>query len=878
MLTGETKRRSIILPLLLGGGLWLAFCWSLLCGLSVPGFRDSTYLYYPLFEWLDLEWSKGQVPLWNPYCNLGMSNVGDNTTSLFYPVKLIFFLRFLDYPTRYGIYIALHVLLAGVGAFVFSRVLRASVPGATLAAISYAGSGAVLTQATNVVYLVSAAWLPFAMFSVWQMIWSKDRDGIWWGIIGGIFCALMILGGDPQMVYNVGLIAATTIVCKLTGRIRWHRRTSAKTLFQSPSSIRYVSQPILSLLTMVVVTTSLASIQIVPTYQWSRLSERSSVDRPNLFELMYQSFTPDPIRSEPKFDSSLADRAAHQASWKSVIEPLRPDSVSFANYEFSLPPWTLLELFLPNGSGRSFPTHQRWTEILASPQGMPDRVWFLSIYLGSVTAWLGLSGLRFRGAGRRVWLSRIAAFFVLGSFGWYGLSWLLPVPQCGSQVGGVYWWMNLLLPQYRSFRYPAKLFVIVSLTICVLAGLQFNARTFRSLNPITSRMVWIWIGLLSIGTLSIQTNGFEALTGRLSDNALFGPFDLAGSIQGLKISLLQSLSMFGILLIALLWMMTGVALNERRANLPLWILVAISAFDLVFANYWILALVPRESFTAKVSTPKLIASSAAPFTIYRKRDAYIPAHWSSRSSPNRLDEIIRWQRETLYPKQHLGRHVRLMGSFGSIQPKQNEDLLKMFDDLPTSTEPRQVHPPVNRSTSQEVVSKNPLLMKEERCDGELVSVSSEQLNEPQVTFWRDQPRLVFLRAAQTEHQAQANGQFVGDCELTEFSSNSIVLNVHCQKNCELIHSSLFDGNWEASIKSVPTGHTTSLKLTEFQPGLQGLSLRPGEYEIRLEYVPRAFWISAWISLVAWTIAILYSAARYARYARVARPWRKAPGL
>jgi hypothetical protein len=609
---------------------------------------------------------------------------------------------------------------------------------------------------------------------------------------------------------------------------------------------------------MVAVTTSLALIQIVPTYQWSRLSERSSVDRPSLFEMVYQSILPDQVRSEPKFDNNLADRAtraARRTSWISVIEPLQPDSVSFANYEFSLPPWTVLELFIPNGSGRSFPTHQRWTEILASPQGMPDRVWFLSIYLGSVTAWLGLSGLRMRGSGRRVWLSRIAAFFVLGSFGWYGLSWLLPVPQCGSQVGGVYWWMNLMLPQYSSFRYPAKLFVIVSLTLCVLAGLRLNARTFRSLNPITSRMVWIWIGLLSIGTLSIQTTGFEALAGRLSGNALYGPFDIAGTIQGLKISLLQSLSMFGILLIVFLWMVTGVALNERRANLPLWILVAISALDLVFANYWVLALVPRESFTAEVSKPQLIASSAAPFTIYRKRDAYIPIHWSSRPSVTRLNEIIRWQRETLYPKQHLGRHVRLMGSFGSIQPKQNEDMIKIFDDLPTSTEPSQVHPPSNHSTAQAVLSKDQLLMKEERCDGELVSVSTAQLNEPRVTFWRDQPRLVFLRPAPKEHQVQANGQFVGDCELT--------------------NNSLFDGNWEASVKSVPTGHITSLKLTEFQSGLQGLSLGPGEYEIRLEYVPRAFWISAWISLAAWTIATLYLAARCVR---VTRSWRNSLGL
>ena len=44
----------------------------MMTGQNVVGFRDSAYLYYPLFKWIDAQWAAGEVPLWNPYCNVGM--------------------------------------------------------------------------------------------------------------------------------------------------------------------------------------------------------------------------------------------------------------------------------------------------------------------------------------------------------------------------------------------------------------------------------------------------------------------------------------------------------------------------------------------------------------------------------------------------------------------------------------------------------------------------------------------------------------------------------------------------------------------------------------------------------------------------------------
>ena len=153
-----------------------------------------------------------------------------------------------------------------------------------------------------------------------------------------------------------------------------------------------------------------------------------------------------------------------------------------ATYQFSQPPWSIAELFFPNVMGKPFPTHQRWSDALPAA----ERIWTPSIYAGVLTILLALSQFRLWGKRKRhVWLSRIAIFFAVASFGWFGVVWLLNEGlamfglselevggiKIGTQVGGLYWFMATFLPKYFMFRYPAKLFVIASLMISVLAGL-----------------------------------------------------------------------------------------------------------------------------------------------------------------------------------------------------------------------------------------------------------------------------------------------------------------------------------------------------------------------------------------------------------------------
>ncbi len=670
----------------------------MMSGQTVVGFRDSAYLYYPLFKWIDAQWAAGEVPLWNPDCNFGIPVVGDGTSSVFYPGKLIFCCRFLSYPSRYGIYLAFHIPLAAFGAYWFARTLKANQAGAALAAFSYSFGGSVLFQVTNVVYLVSAAWLPFSLCCVWNMVKTGQSK---WAVGGGVSCALMILGGDPQMVYHVGLIAVATIFFEFMRRRKRCRRNSRRSSF---SGLAWTTGAVSRLALMVSVTSLLSLIQLLPTYEWSKLSERTNpASSVNVYSVCrrvsaavdkfdVRKYPPDVVPgSDVNFDDHLESSPGRHiqthvfAELVSLVEPPPDGSIQDHCYQFSQPPWSIAEMIWPNVSGKLFPTYRRWTDAFPGA----ERIWVPSIYAGLLTVWIAIGGVRLWGRKRRnVWLTRVGLFFAIASLGWYGPIWLMneclptnnQIKEIGSQVGGFYWAMVVLLPKYFAFRYPAKLFVIASLCLSLLAGVQIRSQRFEYLR--TSNILFALVTLLGFGALTLGP--IQEFSSRVAPDMLFGPFDRTGCVRDLAFSLGQS---FAVLFVAVAAYQFFSKRGVSAAATSIFI-VALTAVDLTIANRGLLAEVPASTFES--DTEKLTALQAElskrqsvidrPLAIFRSRSApFEPRVWARTNSEQRLDEIVLWQRETLFPKHHLAQPVRLMGSFCSIWPSKYEWLMAHLD-------------------------------------------------------------------------------------------------------------------------------------------------------------------------------------------------------
>ena len=174
--------------------------------------------------------------------------------------------------------------------------------------------------------------------------------------------------------------------------------------------------------------------------------------------------------------------------------------------KFSVPPVRLVELAWPNVLGTPFETNDYWGDLIRIPGRRPT-AWVPTYYLGGLTLALALSALAIRrGPAWRVWLTAIGSLGLLGSLGWYTSPiWVaraLAVTSSSATVrdwlpdigpldpidpnavrrdgylrdsdGSVYWWLATVLPGFRQFRYPAKLFTLAALAAAALAGLGWD--------------------------------------------------------------------------------------------------------------------------------------------------------------------------------------------------------------------------------------------------------------------------------------------------------------------------------------------------------------------------------------------------------------------
>jgi hypothetical protein len=848
-------------PTLLIGSLWLWMFWPMISGQTVCGFRDSAYLYYPLFKWIDGVWASGEIPLWNPYCNYGLPVVGDGSSSVFYPGKLIFLCRFLSFPSRYGIYLSVHILIAAAGAYRFARVMKADQAGATLAAISYAFGGSVLFQVTNVIYLVSAAWLPFALVFVWRGVLRNDwHSSVWAGVV----CALLILGGDPQMVYHVGLIAAASVLFKF-----WNvRRTLLRV---QPTSIhgcyRWLWNAGLRLALMIVVTSGVAAIQILPTAHWAQRSERTaSGEVSNVLQAWnYAQTISEPGSKDTRLVSYL-DQVVAQSLFASPRRGTQKD----ATYQFSQPPWSLAELFFPNVMGKPFPTHQRWSDALPGA----ERVWTPSLYMGVLTMLLAIGQFQLWGRSkRRVWLCRIGLFFAIASFGWFGIVWLLNEGlavfsfaeleiggiKIGPQVGGLYWFMTSLLPKYFMFRYPAKLFVITSLIISALAGLGLSktldtstkrkrVSRFGNLNSL-ARASCLYPGIITCGLclgglILIQVTPIEKWLERIRPNAFFGPLDVTETISTLNWSFAHPLIVVTLLAATLTY---SSRMGRRKLTASSFLpisMVFLTAIELPLANHWLLANIDASAFESTLSIEndlqELIiereAEGALPL-VFRSLDDESDPSWACHGSETRLAEIVRWQRETLFPKHHLGKGIALLGSFSSVWPSEYVDLAPWSND------------PFKQSTIGSQRAKPGfgvdarVRLNETHAFG-TDRVENLRRNFTHLLMGNMQPRindphrhLTFVPHDMLETVPVADDSSVEHLERKcgQFSFKVIVGN-----DSTLVLEQLFDNGWVAQLENLRNGNVIQAKPTPFLNLWMQLPIKTGEHQVSFKYSPQEF--------------------------------------
>ncbi len=108
----QLNRTSVLVaPVVIG----LLFATTLV-GIDRLAFRDVSHFYTPLYDYVAYRTQSQWLPLWNPLDQTGIPLVGETTTAVFYPVRVLLFALPIPPQLSLAWYVALHLILASFAA------------------------------------------------------------------------------------------------------------------------------------------------------------------------------------------------------------------------------------------------------------------------------------------------------------------------------------------------------------------------------------------------------------------------------------------------------------------------------------------------------------------------------------------------------------------------------------------------------------------------------------------------------------------------------------------------------------------------------------------------------------------------------------------
>jgi len=675
-------------------------------------FRDAGHFYYPLYQRVQQEWAAGRWPLWAPEENGGMPLLGNPTAAVLYPGKLLFTPP-ISYPWGMRLYIVGHLLLAVGAMYALMRSWGVGRAGSALAALSYGFGMPVLFQTCNVIFLVGAAWLPLGFRAADRWL----RLGRRWGLVElAVILAMETLGGDPQAAYLTALCAGGyALGLARSGRLRAGRVVLAAALVQAAAcavalGLSWAFRPGPGAIGPRGINALLAALPAAGN--WGLVGNKPgkppgpadllAAAMPAIHRVVLAGWGVAGlmILARRRRAATATARAGKLAGLgvacglglllaAAQVVPvaefaglsLRAAAGGPHDYfPFSVEPHRLAELAWPAFFGTPFMGENRsWLGLL--PPGS-NQLWLPSLYLGGLTLALALGGAGSRGGPPgRAWMTAVAALALLASLGQFlgPLYWARFVPAWSGVLGphdpfpprairtdhllrdgdlGPYWLLATALPGFGTFRYPAKLLVLASLAISALAGIGWDrARAGRG-RRIAAMAAGLGMAGSAVALAAAALNRGRILATFRAHAALetggLGPLHPPGAYREILRATAHGTAALGLGLAAIL-------LARRRPRAAGILAVAILAVDLALANSRFVITLPQALFDAPPAALGLIAdfdrrrphpAGLDPYRVHRM-PIWEPTRWMTTVSPDRIREMVTWERDTLQPKYAL---------------------------------------------------------------------------------------------------------------------------------------------------------------------------------------------------------------------------------
>jgi hypothetical protein len=285
---------------------------------------DFNVEFFPLTRAINAVVHAGELPLWNPWSDAGQPLLADPQSAVWYPLNwaLPWLVRGHDGASlvAFEAFTVFHLFLAAAFLYLLARHVIGSRFGALVAALTFTYSGLMTAYPIQQVPILrTALWMPLLLLC---LIRAFERGSIRWAVLGAIVLAIDVFAGHPQLLlfqlYGLTLYALYRI-----WQVWPDRRAALSTLglYALFGALGF----------------ALAAVQVLPSYEFMRLSDRASGDYAftavgfTPFELLLDAVAPRIIGGLPPYVGILPLLLAFLAV-RFVRRPLLPYWVLLATF------------------------------------------------------------------------------------------------------------------------------------------------------------------------------------------------------------------------------------------------------------------------------------------------------------------------------------------------------------------------------------------------------------------------------------------------------------------------------------------------------------------------------------------------------------------
>ncbi len=239
-------------------GLTLLFWWPLARGGGLVG--GDTYRYFLPQKVVYAELlHRHELPLWNSWVGFGYPILGESQTGVFYPPNVVLY-SLLSVNAAYNANFLLHYVLAFVFTWMYARAIGLGDWGSGLAALVYT-FGWFPPRSGLEWAILTGAWFPAALWCCER--WLATRRTRFACLLAVVLCLQLLVGH-----FNLAFLTVLTLVAYVPLRLFFANRDLPAESRTRAKSLWGIS------LAAVVMAGLLAAVQLVPTWQLMRLSQR----------------------------------------------------------------------------------------------------------------------------------------------------------------------------------------------------------------------------------------------------------------------------------------------------------------------------------------------------------------------------------------------------------------------------------------------------------------------------------------------------------------------------------------------------------------------------------------------------------------------------